>query len=86
MAYTIQLEDLCDTEKVYRSCENSSDPIFISAHGQEKMVLLNLSVYKSLYAKLQVYQRLEEGEADIAAGRESNAFEMLNRVGARANV
>jgi len=86
MSYTIRLEELGDAEKVYRSCANSPDPIFISAHGREEMVLMNLSVYRDLYAKLQVYQKLEEGEADIAAGRESNAFDMLDRVGAHEHV
>jgi len=86
MSYTINLEELRNPEKVYRTCSASSDPIFISANGQAEMVLINLSSYKKMFAKLQVYQKLEEGEADISAGRESNAFEMLNHIGVRSNV
>jgi len=86
MSYTINLEELRNPEKVYRTCSASSDPIFISANGQAEMVLLSLSSYKQMFAKLQVYQKLNEGEADIGVGRETSAFEMLNRVGARSNV
>jgi len=86
VSYTINLEELRNPEKVYRTCSASADPIFISANGQAEMVLLSLSSYKQMFAKLQVYQKLNDGETDISAGRETNAFEMLNRIGACSNV
>lgn len=86
MAYTIPLNDLRNTEKVYKSCAATSDPIFVSVEGQDGMVLLNMATYRQMFAKLQVYQALEEGERDIAEGRESDAFAMLDRLGTPSHV
>ena len=80
MAHTLQMNELANGEKLRVLCRGNSDPVFVTADGQEEFVILNMSAYRELYAKLQVYQRLDEGERDIAAGRESDAFEMLDRV------
>ena len=80
MAYVMQMSDLGNGEKLRGLCRGSSDPVFVAADGQEELVVLNMTAYRNLYAKMQIYERLEEGEQDVKAGRESDAFEMLNRV------
>ena len=50
------------------------------------MVLMNMSEYRNLFARLQVYRKLDEGEQDIVAGRVSDGFEMLDRVEADVGV
>ena len=80
MAYVMQMNELGNGEKLRGLCRESFDPVFVAADGQEELVVLNMSAYRNLYAKLQIYERLEEGERDVAAGRESDAFEMLDKV------
>ena len=64
----------------------SFDTIFVSRNGKEDMVLMNMSEYRNLFARLQVYRKLDEGEQDIVAGRVSDGFEMLDRVEADVGV
>ena len=80
MAYVMQLNEIGNGEKLRGLCRGSSDPVFVAADGEEELVVLNMTTYRELYAKFQIYQRLEEGERDVAEGRESDAFEMLERV------
>lgn len=82
MSQTIAFEDLKNASDLSRWSSAGSDPVFVSSNGKEEMVLLNIALYRQLFARAQVYQKLEEGEADVAAGRESDAFEMLDRIGA----
>jgi len=77
MSYTISLDKLADPRPICRSCVSSSDPIFITEDGEERMVLLNFSSYRKLLGKVQVYQALEEGEVAIENGDEMDAFEHL---------
>ena len=80
MAYVMQMSELGDGTRLRDLCGAGSDPVFVSSGDKEEFVVLNMNSYKELFAKLQVYQRLEEGERDIAAGRESDAFAMLDSV------
>ena len=80
MAFVMQMSEIGDGTKLRDLCGTGSDPVFVSSGDKEEFVVLNMNAYKELFAKLQVYQRLEEGERDIAAGKESDAFAMLERV------
>lgn len=84
MAYTICLDELANPEPIYRTCMSSPDPIFVSAKGDgDKMVIMNYASYSKLFAKVHIYQALEEGERDIAAGRTMDAFEHLESLRSR---
>ena len=72
--------------RVRSMCMNASDPIFISRDGKEEMVLLNIALYNHLFARAEVYRKLDEGERDVAEGRESDAFAMLERLGMERRV
>ena len=58
----------------------------ISRDGKEEMVLLNIALYNHLFARAEVYRKLDEGERDVAEGRESDAFAMLERLGMERRV
>ena len=86
MPMTLQMNDLADSRRMDDICRGAFDTIFISRNGKEDMVLMNMSEYRNLYARLQVYRKLDEGEQDIVAGRVSDGFEMLDRVGTDVGV
>ena len=76
----MQMNEIGDGSRLRDICSCSSDPVFVASGDKEEFVVLNMNSYKDLFAKLQVYQRLEEGERDVCAGRECDAFKMLDRV------
>ena len=86
MPMIMPIKEFGNAEKVRSVCLNATDPIFISSDGREDMVLLNIGLYKDLCAKMEIYKRLDEGERDVAEGRESDAFAMLDRLGAASRV
>lgn len=87
MSYTMTMTELGDTQRVCRMCVGNSDPIFVSDDdGKDQIVLLDAGVFRELYAKFQIYKKLEESEQDFAEGRQQNAYEMLTDVFAPAHV
>lgn len=81
MSFTLPIKDLSDTQRVKRMCIGNSDPIFISDdEGKNQMVLLDAVLFQKLYAKHQIYKKIEEGENAIAEGRVQNAFEAVEEV------
>ena len=86
MPMVMPIKEFGNADKVRSVCLNATDPIFVSSDGKEDMVLLNIGLYKELFAKIEVYRKLDEGERDAAEGRESDAFAMLDRLGASCRV
>ena len=50
------------------------------------MVVLDAGIFRELYAKHQIYKKLEESERDFAEGRHQDAYEMLTDVFSSAHV
>ena len=87
MSYTMTMAEFEDTRRVRRMCVGNSDPIFVAGEdGKEQMVLLDASLFRELYAKHQIYKKLEESERDFAEGHHQDAYEMLTDVFAAAHV
>ena len=87
MSYTMTMKELGDAQRVRRMCVGNSDPIFVSGeNGEEQVVLLDAGVFRELYARHQIYRKIEESERDFAEGRHQDAYEMLTDVFAPAHV
>ena len=86
MPMVMPIKEFGNVERVRDMCMRTNDPIYISRDGKEEMVLLNIGLYNDLFAKMEVYRKLDEGERDVSEGRESDAFAMLARLGASARV
>ena len=87
MSYTMTLSEFEDTQRVCRMCIGNSDPIFVSGEdGKEQMVLLDAGIFRELYARHQIYAKIEESERDFAEERHQDAYEMLSEVFASAHV
>ena len=86
MPMVMPIKEFGNVERVRDMCMRTNDPIYISRDGKEEMVLLNIGLYNDLFAKMEVYRKLDEGERDVSEGRESDAFSMLARLGVDARV
>ncbi len=81
MSYTMTINELENTARVRRLCVGNSDPVFISDEdGNEQMVLLDMNLYRTLYAKQKIYQMIAEAEQDIAEGRCCDAREAMAEI------
>jgi len=61
-------------------CNNSNEPIYITQEGYGSMVVMSKEVYEQKMYELDFFNKLAESEADVAAGRTSNARESLRRL------
>lgn len=59
MPMVMPIREFGNAEKVRSVCMNASDPIFISRDGKEEMVLLNIALYNHLFARAEIYRKLE---------------------------
>ena len=77
MQQCIPIRDLKNTSEVSQMCKSSNEPIFITKHGYNDMVIMSAEVYEKIRL-YSVYEKLAEAEADIAQGRISDAKASLS--------
>ena len=62
-------------------CRTTREPVFITKNGVGDLVVMNIEVYERLQARLELYARLAEAEAEIAAGaRGEDFFECVKKL------
>lgn len=64
------IRDLRDTNEMSRLVMESNEPVHITKNGRNNMVLMSNKVYDDLMGKLDVYQKLAVGEAQINNGEQ----------------
>ncbi len=64
------IKDLRNTTEISELCHNLKEPIFITKNGYGDMVVMSMETYEKSTAKLELYQKLAEAEAQIKDGAE----------------
>ena len=64
------IKDLRNTTEISELCHLSKEPIFITKNGYGDMVVMSMETYEKSLAKLDLYQKLAEAEAQITSGEE----------------
>jgi len=64
------IKDLRDTSKISELCHNYEEPVFITKNGYGDLVVMSMETYEKSMAKLDLYQKLAEAEAQIKNGEE----------------
>ena len=49
-------------------CHDTSEPVFITKNGKDDLVVMSQAAYEQLQARLELYAKLEEAEADAERG------------------
>lgn len=62
------IKDLRNTTEISELCHLSNEPIFITKNGYGDMVVMSMETYEKSLAKLDLYEKLAEAEAQIAKG------------------
>ena len=86
MPQIIPIRDLKNTSVISQMCQESSEPIYITKNGYGDMVIMSMKMYQEKLFMIDVYNKLAESEADVAAGRIQNAKTSLKRLREKHNV
>ena len=70
MPHIRPIKDLRNTMEISDLCHLSKEPIFITKNGYGDMVVMSMETYEKSLAKLELYQKLAEAEAQIVNGDE----------------
>ena len=78
------IRDLQNTTKISQFVKSVNEPVFITKNGVNDMVLMNDAVYERIMAQNEIYRKLAEAEAEVAAGEPLlNANEVLKELRAK---
>ena len=77
MPAILPIRDLKNTAKISALCKETDAPVFITKNGYGDMVVMSMSCYERSLARLDVFDRLDEAERQLAAGQTRDAFSSL---------
>ena len=77
MPTILPIRDLKNTAKISALCQNSDAPVFITKNGYGDMVVMSMAHYERSLARLEIFERLEEAERQLATGQTRDAFASL---------
>ena len=69
MTVIVPVRDLKDTNKISELCNREKRPVFITKNGYGDMVIMSMAYYEEALGRNNIYAKLEEARADVAAGR-----------------
>lgn len=64
------MKDLRNTNEISELCHKSGEPIYITKNGYGDLVVMSIEAYEKTMAKLELYQKLAEAEAQVKNGEE----------------
>jgi len=68
-----------NSNEISEFCRTSREPVFITKNGVGDMVVLSIEMFERQQAQLELYAKLAEAEAEIAAGAEGVDFFVFSR-------
>ena len=86
MPAILPIRDLKNTAKISAICKETDAPVFITKNGYGDMVVMSMSCYERSLARLDVFDRLDEAERQLAAGQTRDAFTALSELRAKHHV
>ena len=64
------ISELRNTTEISDLCHNTDEPIFITKNGYGDLVIMSIKTFERSQAMTEIYRKLVESEADLAAGVE----------------
>ncbi|MBI5242697.1 MAG: type II toxin-antitoxin system Phd/YefM family antitoxin [Elusimicrobia bacterium] len=55
-------------DEISELCHKCGEPVFITKNGRSNLVVMSQAAYERQQARLELYEKLEEAEADAAKG------------------
>lgn len=63
------IKDLRNTNKISELCHQKKEPIFITKNGYGDLVVMSIETYEREMARMELYGKLAEAEAEIRMGK-----------------
>ena len=55
-------------DEISSICHDSGEPVYITKNGREDLVVMSHAAYERQQAMLELYEKLDEAEADVLRG------------------
>jgi len=62
------ITDLRNTAEISELCHSTQEPVFITKNGYGDLVIMSMEAYEKRLAALEVYNMLDEAEAQAGGG------------------
>ena len=80
------ISELKDTNGISSLCHELKEPVFITKNGYSDLVIMSVATYEREMAMLEVYQKLDEAEAQLEAGAPTKSHrEVIDGLRGRIN-
>ena len=66
--------------EITESIDNDNRPVILTKHGRGKYILLSIEEYNRIVAITDLYRAIDDGLADINAGRTSDFHEFATEL------
>jgi len=83
MPRIIPIRDLKKTSEISQMCQSANEPIFVTKNGYGDLVIMSMKIYEDRMLLQDVYAKLDAAEADIQAGKVTDAKESLKQLRAK---
>lgn len=64
-------------------CHDFSEPVFITKNGKGDLAVMSIEAYESMTARFELYGALQDGLADVKAGRTKPLNEAMAEIRSR---
>ncbi len=62
-------------EHLAKICHSENEPVYLTRKGHGELVLMSLAGYQQIQAKLELYQKLDEAEAESKTSKKRLSHE-----------
>lgn len=76
----VPMRDLKDTVKIENLCVETKAPVFVTKNGYGKLVVMDIETFETLIAKAYEARLVNEGLADLEAGRVKDGPSVLKGI------
>ena len=63
-----------NSNEISEFCRTAREPVFITKNGVGDMVVMSIEMYEQQQSQLDLYAKLAESEAEVAAGSDGVEF------------
>lgn len=65
----VSMEELANTAKIENLCASTQEPVFVTKDGRTKLVVMDMACFERLIDQSREARTINEGLADLEAGR-----------------
>lgn len=80
MPHIVPIRDLKNTTSISNLCHETREPIFVTKNGYGDMVIMSMETFEKSFFLNNLHEKLALAEADVKAGRVSDADDAISDI------